>query len=153
MTRNLIRVQFVIVVIAIISLLVSVSNSFAASAKEDYELQERCGKRAEEFFKREYGSGISHTEGGYSMSGYINHYNKKLNKCFFLLTLSDSPYKGKNKSFSTTIELFDINEQNEYGNFYIRPQVDKFPIACKVVDKFCHSQAEWQALIKPYMEE
>ena len=87
------------------------------------------------------------------MSGYTNHYNKKLNKCFFLLTFSNSPYKIKNKSFSTTIELFDINKQKGYGNFSMRPQVDKFPIKCKVVDKFRHSQAEWQALIKPYMEE
>ncbi len=76
MARNLIRARLLTVFITIFVVFVSFSSSFAASAKEDYELQERCGKRAEEFFKREYGSGISHTEDGYSMSGYTNHYNK-----------------------------------------------------------------------------
>src|SRR5450759_2885071 len=62
-------------------------NSHAGTAKEDYELQERCGKRADELFKREYGNtGITNTKDGQAIAGYKNHYNSKLNKCFVLLT-------------------------------------------------------------------
>ena len=52
--------------------------------KELYELQERCGKRAEEFFRREYGT-VPKTEYGITMwFNYENHYSARLNKCFFL---------------------------------------------------------------------
>jgi len=115
-------------------------------------LQERCGKRAEEFFKREYGNGISNTKDGQSITGFTNHYNKKLNKCFFLLTTSDLPYKDKNKSSSTFIALYDINEQKEYGSFF-KMQKDNMGFECKVSGKVCNSQDEWEALVKPYMEE
>jgi hypothetical protein len=130
----------------------SANNRHAASTKEEYELQERCGKRAEEFFNRGYGNGISNTKDGQSISGYTSHYNKKMNKCFFLLTTSDLPYKDKKKSASTFITLIDINEQKEYGNFFKRLK-DNFGFVCKVADKVCNSQDEWDALIKPYMEE
>lgn len=130
----------------------SANNSYAASTKEEYDLQERCGKRADEFFKREYGNGISNNKDGQSISGYTNHYNKKLNKCFFLLTTSDLPYKDKKNSASTFITLFNINEQKEYGNYFKRLK-DNFGFVCKVSDKVCHTQDEWEALIKPYMEE
>lgn len=33
-----------------------------STLKEDYELQERCGKRAEEVFKKEFGNHISNSE-------------------------------------------------------------------------------------------
>jgi len=51
------------------------SNSHAGP-KEDYELQERCGKWAEELFKREYG--VSNTKNGQAITGYRNHYSKVL---------------------------------------------------------------------------
>jgi hypothetical protein len=130
----------------------SANNSYAASAKEEYELQERCGKRAEEFFKQGYGNGINNTKDGQSIDGYTNHYNKKMNKCFFLLTTSYFPYKDKKTSNSIFITLFDINEQKEYGSFFKRLN-DNFGFVCKVSDKVCHSQDEWEALVKPYMEE
>lgn len=126
--------------------------SHAASPKEEYDLQERCGKRAEEYFKREYGNGISNTKDGQSMTVYTNHYNKKLNKCFILLTTTNVTYKDKKVSSSTFRSLYDINENKEYGIFFKRDN-DNFVFECKVSDKVCNSEDEWEALIKPYMEE
>jgi hypothetical protein len=59
-------------------------NSYAATvtAKEEYELQARCGKQTEEFHKKEFGDGIVTTKDGQAIVSYTNHYNKKLNKCF-----------------------------------------------------------------------
>jgi len=57
------------------------ANSYAASTKEEYELQERCGKRAEEIFRIEYRNG---NKAG-KMSNYTNHYNRKLNRCFVIV--------------------------------------------------------------------
>src|SRR5262245_32857109 len=70
--------------IAIAGLLCFSNHVSAQSNKELYELQERCGKRAEEFFRREYGTGSPKTEYGITMSfNYENHYSARLNKCFF----------------------------------------------------------------------
>lgn len=57
-----------------------------AGQREDYELQERCGKRAKERYKTEVGNNISSDKDFAYTSGYTNHYNAKLNKCFILVT-------------------------------------------------------------------
>jgi len=77
-----------------------VGSGHAASNKEDYELQERCGKRAAELFNLEFGNGISNTKEGQYITDYRNHYSKKLNKCFVLYTTTDVPYKNKKKGVS-----------------------------------------------------
>lgn len=132
----------------------AVSNSYAASDKEDYELQERCGNSAKKFFKLEHGSGVFKTNYGQLEAEYTNHYNRKLNKCFVKTLLTDVVYKNNRpeyaKSFSITV--LDINENMEYGRFYNIYKQDK-PAFCKVADKTCHDMFEWDSLIKPYMEE
>jgi hypothetical protein len=50
--------------------------SYTASNKEAYELQERCCKRAQEYFKQEYGSGTKDNGDVVEMTNYKNHYNK-----------------------------------------------------------------------------
>jgi hypothetical protein len=89
------------------------ANSYAASTKEEYELQERCGKRAEERFKKEYGSETT-------MSNYSNHYNRKLNKCFILVTQTIHNDKETREmlGISTIRTLVDINENKVYGGFF-----------------------------------
>jgi hypothetical protein len=48
--------------------------------------------------------------------------------------------------------LFDVNENKEYGTFFKRSE-DNAPFQCKVLQNVCHSESEWQELLKPYMEE
>ena len=111
--------------------------------KQIYEAQERCGKRAEEYFKRRSLSGVP----GFDQYKYINHYNIKLNKCFILLTIRDSTGVGT--------ELIDINENKQYGFsteiYQLNPSFScHFPLAS---NRDCKSREEWDAFVKTYMEE
>lgn len=126
-------------------------NLYAGSVKEDYELQERCGKRAEEVFKKEFGTGSSKNINDIKLSKYINHYNKKLMKCFIQVTESGITKTENIKIFITVKHLYDVNENKQYGTF-IKNDVVKKP-TCEVLEKKCNSEAEWDALVKPYMED
>lgn len=147
--------QFTLKIILIICVLFLLPfNVYSSSIKEDYDLSERCGKRSEEYFRKEYGNGIVNTDDGQQLSNYQNHYNKKMNKCFFSVI---STYISKNKK-TNKIEsikqkyLFDINESKEYGSFVLWGKQTK-PNDCRVLDNSCNSEGEWDSLIKPYMEE
>ena len=146
MTRILIAVALIAGCFA------SLDSAHAATTKEDYELLERCGKRAEELFKREWGSGISKTGETTTMGSYTNHYNKKLNKCFYLETSTALTPKGKNKGTSEQMGLYDINENKEYGQFF-KNDSDKLPFVCNVQGAECRSKQEWDSLIRPFMNE
>jgi len=122
--------------------------------KVEYELQERCGKSAQEYFKRKYGNGSVVTEDGREETSYANHYNKKLNKCFVTTTLHNYVYKGGQPEYAKSffITLLDVNESKEYGRFFnIYPK--DTPALCEIEDKRCASYAEWDATLKTYMEE
>jgi len=95
--------------------------------KVDYQLQEQCGKRSEEYSKKFTNSRF-----------HQNHYNKKLNKCFILVNESEKSGKG----------LFDVNESKIYGIYSTKDY-----LSCYVLEKECKSEEEWDSLVKPYMEE
>ena len=116
------------------------------AATEAYELQERCGKQAEEIFKKEPRS----TDEDYRtlVHSYTNHYNKKLNKCFILF--KDTGFYKKETHISSTIS--DVNENKDYGT-YFKTVKNKKPFLCNVNGKYCNSEGEWEALLKPFMEE
>lgn len=124
-----------------------------AGQKEDYELQERCSKRAAERFKEESGNFAQSDKDTKYRTTYTNHYNGKLNKCFVLFTTIGVPM-GKEDiqkfGISTDKTLWDINENKQYGdflNFRAMPE----PMQCEVSGKICHSEAEWDSLVKAYM--
>jgi len=119
------------------------SVSEKKNVKEEYEFQDKCGQRTSEFFKKEYGNGISTDKYGQMMSGYQNHYNKKLNKCFIIITSTSKSIKMKN--------LFDFNENKELGQFVVDRNINS--IDCRVFENKCKSEKEWDLLVKPYMEE
>jgi len=118
------------------------------SAKEVYELSEKCAKFAAEWIKRgdfaqkEYKDWIR-TGAGY----YTNHYNKELNKCFVTV---HSVIKLDGRTHKT---LWDINENKRYG-WFTSSLVDQGKAAdCTMLGNPCKSESEWDALVKPYMEE
>jgi hypothetical protein len=128
---------------------------YSSSNKEDYELQERCGKRCEEYFKNKYGPGFIESELGNEFSYYENHYNKKLNKCFIYLVVVKIIVETK--KIRTSKYLRDIHENKDYGSFIdvsdmIEKNVEPY-IKCVLLDKTCNSEKEWNLLVKPYMEE
>ena len=131
--------------------LLFVGNCYADSKKEDYELQEKCGNKADKWFKTEFGNGIKSDKDGQSWYTYQNHYNKKLNKCFVVLHLTYFP-KGDDKIGTNMKDLMDINENKGYGHYYGSIGGGK-SIFCGVEGKNCNSEGEWDSLVKPYMEQ
>jgi hypothetical protein len=138
--------------LVLLALLTLPANNYAASEKEDYELQEWCGTHAAEVSKRENGNGISQGRDGTITSNYAHHYNRKLNKCFILFTSTFTPRDSKKLSASTDKSLRDINENKTYGSF-LKFENDTKPFQCEFLDKYCSSEDEWDGLAKPYMEE
>jgi hypothetical protein len=66
--------------VAIAGLLCFSTYASAQPNKELYELQERCGKRAAEVFKREYSPPVAKIADGQMTFNYENHYSARLNK-------------------------------------------------------------------------
>jgi hypothetical protein len=130
--------------------------SYAGSNKDDYELQERCGKRAAECLKEWYGSeGLQSDEYFSYLRSYTNHCNIKLNKCFILvqeLAFSRDPEARKKFGIRDDKSLWDVNENKIYGEFIIY-RLDHMPDRCEVLGKRCISEEEWDSLVKPYIEE
>ena len=131
--------------------LLFVSGAHAEPNKAQYELQERCGKRAAEVFKNEYTT-VQNTDEGQTLINYRNHYSATFNKCFFLEMSSVFATRANPKYTAQMFRLFDLNENKEYGSFYQRSDSDT-PMECTVLGKLCHSQGEWEALINRYMED
>jgi hypothetical protein len=116
-------------------------------SKEDYDLQERCGKQCHDFFQNKYGNGTKNDESEYSHSTYRCHYNQKLNRCFILVT--SRGYTKIDTKIYNNKSLFDINENKEFGVFDDK----KTSIICILSGKKYKSKEEWDLLVKPYMEE
>ena len=118
------------------------------------ELQEQCVKRSKEYFKKEYGNGIINGgDGERLISNYTNHYNKKLNKCFILITSTEFIRNMENKIENIRIKtLFELNENKEYGSLIQFENNNKL-INCRILEKYCNLEKEWDFIIKPYMEE
>ncbi len=102
------------------------------------QLQKKCSNETERFFRKEYGKK--------ELSGYVNHYNRKMNKCFILIS---SPEVASKTIYET---LYDHFENKEYGSFY--SSIDgRQNVICNMLGTHCKSYDEWQSLVKPYMEE
>ena len=92
---------------------------------EIYDLQERCGKSSEEYFRNRLKE-----EGSYTC-----HYNRKLNKCFL------------NSFTSSGEKLMDIQENKIYG------KCSYSGASCYFYDNENMIRNEWEKLIKTFMEE
>lgn len=62
----------------------AIPEASAEPNKEQYELQERCGKRAEQVFKSDNpgqssGGVVTNTEDGQNITTYQNHYSTTIN--------------------------------------------------------------------------
>lgn len=126
--------------------------TYSQSSKEQYELQERCGKRAAAEFKNEFPEGsVSKTKDGQMTTNYQNHYNARLNKCFYLSSSVIYEKRDGKTVTNKVMRLYDLNENNEYGTF--AGELNDPFVLCAVEDRLCSSENEWRQLIKPYMEE
>lgn len=136
-----------ILIVFIISL---VGCNIQTPTKELYDLQDKCGKRSQEYFKHKYGNGTINNEDEYSQSSYQCHYNKKLNKCFILILTNGRTINSNGNTPFYNKSLFDINENRELGFFY-RTNTDTSMIC--TMGKICKNSLEWDELVEPYMKE
>jgi hypothetical protein len=116
----------------------------AQTNMERYLLQERCGKRGDEIFAKEYGTHSKKTENGELRFNYESHYSERLNKCFFLEDTNSYSSVGGASTNWRLVRLFDANSNKEYGQLGLG--------VCYVSDKQCKSQEEFLELLKAYME-
>jgi len=124
------------------------------SAAASFDFQERCAKQAREQFHQ---LGFDKRE----MTGFTNHYNEKLNRCFMLVDSTD--VKTNPGAMWITLELFDAFEGKELATFsWHSDKVKKYsevpPFQCDVTlpsgeKKICNSREEFDGLIKVYMEQ
>lgn len=126
---------------------ISSTKSLPKSAVEVVELENRCFEAANEFFK----------ENGFDPknSGFRNHYNKKLNKCFIDIKSAKVDNEGR-LSFHRAI--YDVYNRKMYGEYLWKPEKDKNywevkPTACLMLDKSCNAIEEYEGFVKEYMEE
>jgi len=98
-------------------------------------LKKQCEKASEEWIaadqKKFFSDKLNHQ----------SHYNTKLNKCFILINYPQKQLKV----------LREINDNKVYGSF--RAKKDGTAVICNALEKTCNSEEEWNALVKPYMEE
>ena len=135
-------------IIAAMVVLLGVSLANAQPNKEAYDLQDRCGRRAAEVFAKNY---ENFELGGRTHSySYRNHYSPRLNKCFFVVQHLDYAH-GKINEAVRVLELFDVNENNNYGTFIGTRGTP--PTMCEVRDRECKSESEWYELVRPYMDD
>jgi len=132
-----------------LALMAVASPACAASDKEEaYALSARCGADAREAFRKDFGNGITNTDDGQSMSGIEqSHYSARYNTCFVLIRTTT--FNRKERDISTLIELWDLNENKQDGSFFQHGDA----IICTVGSSVCRSEAEWQALIEPYISD
>jgi hypothetical protein len=133
-------------------LLIASGSASALSIPEEYELQERCGRRAEEIFRKDWGKGMSQNGSAIFEGNYNNHYNKKLNKCFYLIWSTAVTRKGKDQTTTRSAVLYDLNRNKEYGAFS-QLDTEPLPSRCAVQVVTCRSKPEFDKLVEPLMNE
>ena len=124
-----------------------------ANAQSTLALQEKCAEGAKKFFFEFKGQYRSDSD---LYLDYTSHYNKNLDRCLIYISVSTLTKGGKEENLGLYLfDVFEAGTQSKslaYGRFQKFPDRTKIPI-CKVGDKICHSEAEFKALIKPYMEK
>jgi hypothetical protein len=112
----------------------------ASAQNQLHQLQINCEQLAAETFHRE-------TPNNQDRVGYRAHYNARLNKCFYAETYRSGTPVGVN----TWVYLSDLQENRIYGGFHSSTNIGLF--YCTLLKKDCRSEAEWNELARPFMED
>jgi hypothetical protein len=119
----------------------------ATTAK--WEKEQQCSKSAADFFN---GSTLSESN---VSAGYDNHFNHKLNKCFIFVKKTSSQggslflYKilmDVNGGTSSALGEYDKEVRTGVADYMVKPFV------CRMLDKYCKTDEEFDAFVKSYME-
>lgn len=115
-----------------------------------WELERQCSKDAETNFR-----GSSFSDANVS-AGYDSHFNHRLNKCFMLVTKQTS----QGKTMFTHKILVDVNAGTqsalvEYGKAvpWGTAEYQVKPFVCTMLENHCQTDEEFDAFVKPFIEE
>src|SRR5499427_7021740 len=136
--RRSMSVSFAIIVLT--ATMVTATMTAAARNGTLQQLQKNCENLAAERFRRE-------SANDEDRAAYRPHYNARLNKCFYAETYISATPVGTN----TWVYLSDLQENRIYGGFHRSTNLGFF--YCNLQHKECHSVAEWNLLVKAYMED
>ncbi len=136
-----------------IGVLFLATESKAASATEEYALSERCGKRAEEFYRE----AKKEADRASRIWFYENHYSRTLNRCF-AVEISRSFAENKSDTAKSywvvTYSLFDMNDHKQFAEYDGTEHWGiEEKMACEVKGVSCRSKKEWDNLVKVYMQD
>lgn len=112
-------------------------------AQKILEEDQKCAKGAKEYFK----------DGSWT-GGYENHFNRRLNRCYIYVRSTQSQ---ANSVFLYRL-LADVNEGTtiaEYDKQVTTGTADYLvkPFVCSMLKEYCHSDEEFDAFVKTYMEQ
>jgi hypothetical protein len=127
-------------------------NCLSAPVVDSDDRNKQCESKAREIFRQVWGDGILEDpiDRNYVSASYKSHFNARLNKCFYLLSTT-TVSRTNQRNFALISEtLTDLGESRVFANF--RGGYKLFTY-CNVDDEPCSSQAEFEKLIKHYMEE
>jgi hypothetical protein len=124
----------------------------SVSAQSTLALQEKCAEGARKIVSETGGCLSVHSTENYIMNcQYISHYNKKLDKCFIRFDMAtiwlDSAPKQLQGKRDETVQIVDVFEHKMIGEYNSGWGLKE------VGGRKCTSRTEFEALIKPYMEE
>lgn len=124
----------------------------------DYDLQAKCAKDAKAWFNENW-SGDKNT----LLLDFMNHYNKKENKCFVSV---EYHYNSKfaapgDYSWTNDMTLWNLYENTKYGSFaethytYLKPNSNNRNevIMCEVFGEKCKTLQEFNTLVRPYLND
>ena len=107
------------------------------SAQQAREKSERCDRISREEFGR------ASLEKGARAVSFGNHYNVKLDTCFYLLSTESAGVARK--------RLYDAGTRELYGEY--SGAAEGRAETCRMEALHCASGHEWDSLARPYMEE
>lgn len=122
-------------------------DAFGEPNKVEYELQERCGKRAQEVWKRDFGD--KDTKARHVVSVYENHYNPKLNKCF----LAVNTMVTEDNKATKERKLYDVDENRTFARYSSEGPNLTCAIYVGKSKRECSSELEWLDLIQIYIPD
>jgi hypothetical protein len=124
-------------------------------ARTAYEMEERCGRTAWEWFNHQFPRHEDPltSRGARDGVSYENHYNAMENACFALVSGATTTVDGKTGKAARTEwkTLDDVNRNRRVGKYSQLNQEEPL-LECAVRGKPCTSPKEWDELARPYME-
>jgi hypothetical protein len=147
-----------LVLTVLVLLATATSTGFASAGGQ--RSQEQCHTLAEQYFALEYGGGTSRNDYVdpdthktlYDLTrvAFTVHYQPRQNKCVVVTSIENETSLENAKNTSIWLIVVELNEHRAPGLFH---QTNGDNDVCFMGPRDCHSRAEWDLLLKSYLQE